>query len=369
MATKRDYYEVLGVPRSASEEEIKKAFRKLAFKYHPDRNDEDEAEARFKEINEAYQVLSDQEKRAAYDRFGHAGALGDRPFSGFDFGGFGDIFDAFFGGATSTRRAPQRGADLRYRLALTFEEAVFGCQKPLSIIRTEVCSECRGLGSAPGSQPAQCPACRGSGEVRRSQQSIFGQFVHVAICDRCQGEGKVIVSPCSACQGAGRERRHRKIAVKIPPGVNQGNQMLLRNEGDAGLRGGPAGNLLIALDVKPHPLFQRQDHDILCEIPINFAQAALGDEIEVPTLEGSVSMRIPAGTQNGEAFILRGKGVPYSEGAGRGDQVVRVMVVTPDSLTVEQRRLFRELGRSLGPASLPKESKGLLGKIKGAFSS
>ncbi len=370
MAAKKDYYEVLGVPRNASEEDIKKAFRKLAFQYHPDRNKDHGAEARFKEINEAYQVLSDAEKRGTYDRFGHAGPAGESPFHGFDFGGFGDIFESFFGGtATSTRRAPQRGADLQHRITLAFEEAVFGCEKPLAISRIEPCSECRGSGSAPGSQPVHCPACRGSGEVRRSQQSIFGQFVHVSVCERCHGEGKVISEPCTHCRGLGREKRQRRLSVRIPAGVDDGTQVLLRGEGEAGSRGGPPGNLIVSLEVEPHAFFQREDHNIVCEFAINFVQAALGDEVEVPTLDGVTTVKIAPGTQSGEVFALKGKGVPYADARGRGDQLLRVRVATPESLTEEQKKLFKELARTLGPAEDPKEDKGFLGKIRGAFTS
>ncbi len=306
MNGKRDYYEVLGVSRNATEEEIKRAFRKLALKYHPDRNREDGAEEKFKEINEAHEVLMDPDKRAAYDRFGHVGAqgFGGRGFEGF--GGFGDIFEAFFGGATATaRRAPQRGADLHYNLSISFEEAVFGVEQELEISRTEACSTCRGTGSEPGSQPAKCPNCNGSGEVRRAQSSIFGQFINVTSCERCRGEGRIITKPCPQCQGSGRERRLRRVAVKIPAGVDDDSRIRLSGEGDAGNRGGPPGNLYVSMTVRPHKFFKRVNHNILYALPINFAEAALGGEFELPTVDGEVKLKVPAGVNSGKVFRIQ----------------------------------------------------------------
>jgi len=376
MATKRDYYEVLGVDRSASDEEIKRAFRKLAFKYHPDRNREDGAEEKFKEINEAYEVLSDPEKRASYDRWGHVGAEGfgrgfGRGFGDFDiFRGFGDIFDAFFGGtATATRRGPQRGADLRYDLTISFEEAVFGCEKEIEVRRIENCSRCHGVGSAPGSQPSRCPECNGTGQVRRVQRSAFGRFVNVTTCSRCRGDGRIITDPCPQCRGTGQEERTRRIVVDIPAGVDDGSQIRLSGEGNAGSRGGSPGNLYVALSVREHPLFKRRGDNILYDLPINFAQAALGDEVEVPTVDSPVILKIPPGTQSGKIFRLKEKGVPRLRGGGRGDQLVMIHVVTPESLNEEQRRLFKQLAKTLGQATMPKEQKGLFHKLKDVFDS
>ena len=352
MATKRDYYEVLGVSRSATDEEIKKAFRKLAFKYHPDRNRDDGAEGRFKEVNEAYEVLSDTNKRAAYDQFGHSGAEGffTRGFEGFDFGGFGDIFDAFFGGMTyATRHAPQRGADRHYQITIAFEEAAFGGEKEINIKRTEVCSLCYGTGAKPGSQPSRCANCNGTGQVRRVQRSLFGRFINSTVCEQCHGEGKVITESCPQCRGAGREKQQRRISIKIPAGVEDGSQIRLSGEGDAGMRGGSSGDLYVSLKVLKHEFFTRDGDDILYELPINFAQAALGNEVEVPTLYGETKLSIPAGSQNGKEFRLKNKGIAHLHRNGRGDQIVRLLVVTPESLTKEQRRLFQELASTLNP--------------------
>jgi molecular chaperone DnaJ len=371
MATQQqDFYELLGVSRTASQEEIKKAFRKLAMQFHPDRNREPGAEARFKEVNEAFEVLSDPEKRAAYDRFGRAG-LGQQPGGGFEgfsnFGGFGDIFDAFFGGATRQRRGPSRGADLRYNMTLTFEEAIFGTDKEIEVSRTEQCAYCGGIGAEPGSKPERCPSCNGSGEVRRVQQSVFGQFVNVSQCDRCRGEGRVITNPCTHCRGTGRERKSRNLQVKIPPGVDNGQQLRLSNEGEAGAMGGPPGNLYVLLQVQEHEFFKRDEDDIILDLPLNFAQAALGDEVEVATIDGRATLKVPPGTQTGRIFELKDKGVPHLRGGGRGDQIVRVRVVTPTNLTAEQKKLFKELGGSLGTATLPHEDKGFFERIKDAF--
>ncbi len=350
MPVKRDYYEVLGIPRNATDEEIKRAFRKLAFKYHPDHNRNGDAEAKFKEVNEAYQVLADPDKRAAYDRFGHGGTEGffGRGFEGFDFGGFGDIFDAFFGGATSTaRRGPQRGTDLTYNTYITLEEAAFGCEKEISILRTENCPLCQGTGSRPGSQPTKCPNCNGSGQVRRVQQSIFGRFTNINTCPQCRGEGRIITEPCKQCRGTGKAKRERRISVKIPPGVDNGNQVRLSREGEAGDRGGPPGDLYISLTVKPHELFTRDGDNIIYNQPINFAQAALGTEIEVPTLDGNTKLKLKAGSQSGEVLKLKNKGVSHLRSRGRGDQFIKLRVITPESLTKEQRRLFEELAETL----------------------
>ncbi len=371
--TKRDYYEALGVPRNASAEAIKKAFRRLAMQYHPDRNKEDGAEAKFKEIGEAYEVLSDPEKRAAYDRFGHAGLQGfdlGRPFEGFDFGGFGDIFDAFFGGTASGRRArqAQRGADRRVDIEISFEEAAFGCEREMEVERIERCGRCGGAGSEPGSQLARCPTCDGAGQVRRVSRSFFGQFVNVATCSQCRGEGRIITHPCQDCRGSGRERKRRSLLVKVPAGIADGSRMRLSGEGDAGANGGGPGHLYVSINVRPHPFFQREEDDLVYDLPMNPAQAALGFEAEVPTLEGKpVDLRIPAGTQNGRVFVLKGKGVPRLHGGGRGDLLVRASLVVPTELTDEQRELLRRLAESFGTPVSSDGDKGILGKIKDAL--
>ena len=360
MAAKRDYYEVLGIDRNASDEEIRRAFRRLAFKYHPDHNREDGAAEKFKEINEAYEVLSDAEKRSAYDRFGHSGAEGffGRGFEGFDFGGFGDIFDAFFGGAaTATRQAPKRGANLHCAVTISLEEAAFGCEKEINISRIENCSLCQGIGCKPGSQPSRCPDCNGTGQVRRVQQSIFGRFVSTTTCSQCRGEGTIITEPCPHCKGTGKEKYQRSILGKIPPGVYDGSQIPLSGEGQAGVRGGPAGDLYITLSVKQHKFFARDGDDVLYELSINIAQAALGAEVEVPTLHGKTKLHIPAGSQTGRAFRLKGQGVPHLNKSGRGDQLVTLFVVIPDKLTEKQRQLLQQLADTLGPTNMPPTGK------------
>ncbi len=352
MPTKRDYYEVLGIPRNATDEEIKRAFRKLAFKYHPDHNRNGGAEEKFKEVNEAYEVLSDADKRSAYDRFGHGGAEGPfgRGFESFDFSGFGNIFDAFFGGATGTvRRGPQRGADLTYNIAIAFEEAAFGCEKEINILRTENCSLCQGTGSRPGTEPTKCPNCNGAGQVRRVQQTIFGRFSDITTCTQCRGEGRIITDPCPQCRGTGKEKHKCRISVKIPAGVDNGTQVRLRGEGEAGERGGPPGDLYVSLTVEQHKVLTRDGDDIIYELPINFAQAALGAEIEVPTLEGKIQLKVPASSQTGGVFKLKNKGVPHLHRRGRGDQFVKLRVVTPDSLTKKQHQLLEELAETLDP--------------------
>lgn len=371
MAKKHDYYEILGVDRNASAADIKKAFRKLAFKHHPDHNKDHGAEERFKEASEAYEVLSDPDKRAAYDRFGHAGApqgFGGQGFEGFDFGGFGDIFEAFFGGATTARRAgPQRGSDLSYSLTISFEEAVFGCEMEVEIVRTERCSVCSGTRSEPGSQPERCSACNGTGEVRRAQRSIFGQFINVTPCSQCRGEGRIITKPCSRCRGQGRERVARKIAIKVPAGVDDGIQIRISGEGDAGTSGGSPGNLYVTLSVQKHKFFKRDGNNILYELPISFTQAALGDEIKIPTLDGDFTLKIPVGCQAGRIFRLKERGVAQLRGYGRGDQLVRVHVVTPQSLDAKQRKLFQELAKNLEEAKLPQDDKGFFDRVKDTF--
>jgi len=370
-ATKRDYYEVLGVSRNASTEEVKKAFRKLAMRYHPDRNKEDGAEAKFKEIGEAYEVLSDPDKRAAYDRYGHAGLQGfdfGQPFEGFDFGGFGDIFDAFFGGTTARRASQaQRGADRRVDIEIDFQEAAFGCEKEIEVTRNERCPRCGGNRAEPGSQLARCPSCDGNGEVRRVSRSFFGQFVNIATCPQCHGEGRIITEPCKECKGSGRQRQTRKLLVNIPAGISDDSQMRLSGEGDVGMNGGSPGHLYLRIGVSPHPHFERDEDDLIYDLPLNLAQATLGCQVEIPTLDGKPhTLKVPAGTQSGRVFVLRGKGVPRLHVGGRGDLLVHASVVVPTDLTDEQRELLQKLAESFG-TPVAEDHKGVLGKIKDAL--
>ena len=357
MAIKRDYYEVLGVTRSSSENDIKKAFRKLAFQYHPDHNKGSDAAEKFKEISEAYQVLSDSEKRDTYNRYGRIDGGGMDGFSGF--GDLGEIFESFFGGFSGTSfggarsRSPQRGGDLQASLIISFEEAAFGCQKEVEVQRIEYCPSCRGIGSQEGKKPEKCSNCQGTGQIRKVQQSIFGRFSHVSACPRCKGSGSVITDPCSQCNGQGRIRVRRKIEVDIPAGVDDGYQMKVEGEGEVGLFGGGAGSLYVNFSVKPHKLFRRDGADVLCESAINFAQAALGDEIAIPSLNGEQTLKIPAGTQSGKIFRIKGKGVSQVNGRGKGDQFVKVFVVTPEGLDKQQQQLFQELAKKLPQAQLP----------------
>ncbi len=361
MPIKRDYYEVLGLDRNATDEEIKRAFRKLAFEYHPDHNRDGGAEDKFKEVNGAYEVLSDPDRRVTYDRFGHDGAEGlfGRGFQGTGFGGFGDIFEAFFGGvATAARHAPQFGADLHYGLTITLEEAAFGCEREINISRTENCSLCHGVGCRPGSQPSRCPNCNGAGQVHRVQQSIFGRFTTTTTCPRCRGEGRIITDPCPQCRGGGREKRQLSIFVKIPAGVDYGSQIQLSVEGEAGTRGGSPGNLYVALSVETHEFFVRDGDNIIYELPLNIAQAALGTEVEVPTLDGKTKLKVPAGSQTGKVIRLKGKGIPHLRGGGHGALLVRLFVVTPDSLTKRQHQILQELAASLGSAKRVPQNEG-----------
>ncbi len=369
---KRDYYDVLGVGRTAGQDEIKKAYRKLARQHHPDVNKEADAESRFKELNEAYEVLSDEQKRAVYDRFGHnvpggMGGAGYDPFEGAD--PFATIFDAFFGGQAGgprQQRGPQRGADLRYNLRLKFEEAVFGVEKEIEYRRLEGCPSCKGSGAEPGTDPTRCPKCQGSGEVR--QRAPLFNLVTVATCDQCNGAGYVIPIPCRECKGEGRIRQVRKLAVKVPAGVDGNQQIRISGEGEVGPRGGPFGNLYVALDVQPHPLFLREGNDLIFELRLNVAQAALGEEIDVPTLEGTEKLRLPPATQTGQTLRLRGKGVPFLRQQGRGDQIVVTRVVVPDKLNEQQRRLFQELAKTFDPEDQQGErDDGFFGRIKDAL--
>lgn len=373
MATRRDYYEVLGVPRNATEDQIRSAYRQQALKYHPDRNKEDGAAEQFKMVTEAYEVLRDGEKRAMYDRFGHAatdGAFGAGGFGGFGGIGFEDIFETFFGAGTTSRARrtrAQRGTDLRYDLTLAFEEAVFGCEKDLAVPRHETCQSCKGSGLEPGTDPVSCPRCGGAGELRRATQTVFGQFVNVSLCDRCQGEGRIITTPCATCQGRGRVGVTKHLRVSVPAGVDDGAQIRLAGEGEPGGVGGTPGNLYINVHVQAHRYFRRQGNDLLLDVPINFAQAALGDEVEIPTLDEPTNLKIPAGTQSGRTVRVRGKGVPYLRAAGRGDLQVRLHLVTPTELTDEQRQLIERLAATFGNTVKPQENKGFFEKVKDAF--
>lgn len=370
MTANRDYYAVLGASRSSNDADIKRAYHRLAREYHPDLNKSPDAEERFKEINQAYEVLGDRKKRAEYDRWGHVG-----PGGGFtsDFGGFGlgDIFDDLFGFGgrrTAARRAPHKGADLRYDLPLTFEEAAFGTEKEIEIAKLDTCPACRGTGADPGTEPIRCPQCNGTGEVRRVRQSVFGSFVNVSTCGRCGGEGEVVSSPCRECRGQKQVRVSKMLSIEVPPGVDDGTQIRLSEEGQAGLRGGIPGNLYVVISVRKHPYFKRHNSDIFLELHINVAQASLGDEIEVPTLNGTDKLIVPAGTQTGETFRLRKKGIPYLRGEGRGDQLVTVYVATPKKLTPEQRQLFEELGKTLGKEVIPQGEKGFFDRLKDVLS-
>jgi molecular chaperone DnaJ len=374
-ASKRDYYEVLGVARDASSEQIKKAYRTLARQYHPDLNKASDAEAKFKEISEAYEVLSDTDKRAMYDRFGHAGlggaAGGFDPFAGGGFGGdiFSTIFDAFVGqgarGGAASQRAGIRGSDLRYHLSLEFEEAIFGTEKEIHFDRLEECTTCGGSGAEPGTDPIRCPKCNGQGEIR-TRAPIFNMLT-VMTCDECGGTGKKIAVPCRECRGSGRRRASRTLTVKIPAGVDEGAQIRLRGEGEGGARGGPAGDLFVTLNIKPHKLFQRNGNDIVLEMPLNIAQAALGAELRIPTIDGETELDIPPGTQGGEVFRIRGKGVPYLRGNGRGDQLVVTKVVVPTKLTEKQRELLRQLSVELGGEDDGHDEGGFFAKIRDAL--
>ena len=367
MSAKKDYYELLGVSRNASEEEIKKAYRKLALQYHPDRNPGDkQSEEKFKEVSEAYQILSDAEKRAKYDQYGHA-AFGDgSPFpGGFDFTAgfedvFGDIFGEFFGGGA--RRGRGRGDDLRYNLTLNFEEAVAGAEKKIKIPRHGPCETCRGSGAKAGAAPQTCPACRGRGQVSFQQ----GFFSVSRTCSQCRGQGTIIKEPCASCGGAGRVRKLHSLSVKIPGGVDTGSRLKLRGEGESAPAGGAPGDLYVDIQVEPHPIFLRENLDILCDVPISITQAALGAEIDVPTLNGKVKMKIPAGTQSGKVFRMKGKGLNDVQGYRQGDQHVRVNVETPTHLTARQKELLKEFATASGEDVNPM-AKGFLDKMKDLF--
>ena len=361
MVTKQDYYATLEVDRTANSAEIKKAYLKLARKYHPDVNKEPEAEARFKEISEAYEVLSDGDRRAAYDRLGHAGVnngAGGWPFGGFGgspFGGaspFEDLFESFFG--AGRQQGPPRGADLQSTIAIDFEESIFGAERELTVTRMQTCKTCNGSRSEPGTQPSTCLVCNGAGQVRRVQNTILGQMVTAATCERCRGEGVIITSPCKGCNGQGRVRHTSQLTVTVPAGIEDGQTLRLTGQGEASPRGGQPGHLYVTVRVRPSKRFTRQGRQIHFEQPIDVAQAALGDELQVPTVDGPVALKVPAGTQTGQTFRLRGHGAPdVRTGGDRGDQVVTVRVQTPTRLTGEQRALFEQLAATFGQGGKP----------------
>ena len=375
MATKRDYYEVLGVPRDASDEEIKRSYRRAAQRHHPDIDSSDGAEARFKELNEAYRILSDRQRRTAYDTFGHSGvdaasAGGFEGAFGGGFGPFGDIFDAFFGGAPAGTRGRRRvvaGADLRYDLTIEFAEAVSGVTREITFPTLVRCSVCDGSGAEPGSEPEKCPDCNGTGEKRRVSQTILGQMVNITACPRCGGEGRIVSTPCHNCRGEGRVREQRTIKVEVPAGIDSGQRIAIEGQGEAGPRGGPPGDLYVAVTVRDHPQLLRRGTELYYELAVTFPQAALGATVEIPTVEGTEPMEVPAGTQSGTELRLRGRGVPRLRNTGRGDLHVIVTVVVPPKPSKRERELLKELGEASAPAVLPKEGPTLVGRLRDLF--
>ena len=368
---KRDYYEVLGVDKNASEADIKRAYKKLARKYHPDMNPGDKvAEEKFKEVNEANEVLSDPEKKARYDQFGfagvdpnYAGGAGGGGFGGFDFNDFGDIFGSFFGGgfggfgggSQQRRNGPQRGESIRVSLSVSFTEAAFGCDKKITLERTEQCRSCGGNGCAKGTTAEICPECHGTGSVQVRRKTPMGVFASTSPCSKCHGTGKIIHQPCPDCQGSGQQRKRRTVKVTIPAGIDHGQTISLRGQGHAGKNGGPAGDLLITVMVKPHELFRREGTSVFCEAPITFTQAVLGGELEIPTIDGKVKYNLPEGTQTGTVFRLRGKGIPILNGHGRGDQFVTVTIETPRGLNHQQKEALKKFSESLGEGNYEKQ--------------
>ena len=368
---KRDYYEVLGVSRGASEDEIKKAYKKMARKYHPDLNPGDKsAEEKFKEVNEAYEVLSDADKKARYDQYGHAGVdpnfgaggFGGGFDGGFDFGDLGDIFGSFFGGGFGGGRrtnpnAPQRGESIRMSIAISFEEAAFGCEKEVTVERYETCDTCHGSGCAPGTSPEVCPDCHGTGTVQVRRQTPMGVFATSSPCPKCGGKGRIIHQPCKDCHGTGTVRKKKTIQASIPAGIDNGQTISIRGQGNAGKNGGPAGDLLITITVRPHELFRREGTSVLCEAPITFTQAVLGAELEIPTIDGKVKYTLPEGTQSGTTFRLKGKGIPSINGRGRGDQYVTVYIETPKNLNKEQKEALKKFAETMGESNYEEQKK------------
>jgi molecular chaperone DnaJ len=374
MAVKRDYYEVLGVARGATNDEIKHAFRRLAQRHHPDVDTTDGAEERFKELNEAYRVLSDSQRRQAYDMFGHAGVDGAAAGGGFEgfgggFGPFGDIFDAFFGGSPSDRRGRRvvAGADLRYDMTIEFAEAVTGVTREITFETLVQCGVCTGSGVEPGTEPERCPECNGSGEKRRVSQTILGQMVNIVACPRCGGEGQIVTHPCQTCQGSGRVNEQRHIQVNVPAGIESGQRIALEGQGEAGPRGGPPGDLFVAVTVREHPQLIRRGTELFYQLPVTFPQAALGATLSVPTVEGSEEVQVPPGTQNGHEIRLRGRGVPRLRGNGRGDLHVIVTPVVPQKLSKRERELLAQLNEVSAAAEVPKSGPNLFDRIRDLF--
>lgn len=379
MAEKRDYYEVLGVDKSASGDDIKKAYRRAAKKYHPDLNkDNPEAAAeKFKEVNEAYEVLSDAQKKAAYDQYGHAGVDPNAGFGGGGYGGgqgfgfdMGDIFDSFFGGGFGGGRrssnGPRRGNDIQQTVELLFKEAAFGCEKEISVLRVEECDSCHGSGCKNGASPETCSVCHGSGQISSTQRTPLGNFVTQRTCSACGGKGTIIKNPCEKCSGKGRVRRKRNLTVKIPAGIDEGQSISLRGEGDKGAIGGPAGDLFVTVKIAPHDFFKRNGTTVLCEIPITFVQATLGCDIDIPTIDGYVNHHIPEGTQTDTVIKLKGKGIPSLRGMGRGEQQVKIKVEVPKNLSQRQKELLREFDKEVS-GNCYKQSKSWKDKLKELF--
>jgi len=374
---KRDYYEVLGVDRSTGDADLKKAYRKLAKQYHPDINPgNQEAESKFKEINEAYEVLSDPQKRQQYDKFGHAGMNGTgfegfSGFGGFDFG-VEDIFESFFGGSAfgrgtrNQKAGPRRGSDMKYSLNISFNEAAFGVNKEIRINRMQVCSACNGSGAKAGTSPQTCRHCNGTGQVRHVQATPFGQMVNMRTCDVCRGEGTIITNPCEDCHGSGRKQKSTTLNIDIPAGIDNGQTISLRGEGEPGVKGGSAGDLYVNIRVQPHPIFTRDGYNVVCEVPITFTQAALGVEMDIPTLEGTMKYSIPEGTQTGTVFRLRNKGIKHLRSNSRGDQFVKVNVEVPTKLNVKQREILRQFAEISGDDSF-EQRKNFFNKMKDLF--
>ncbi|NLN80950.1 MAG: molecular chaperone DnaJ [Clostridiales bacterium] len=375
---KRDYYEVLGLGKGASEDEIKKAYRRLAKKYHPDLNPGDkQAEANFKEVNEAYEVLSDSQKRARYDQYGHAGVdpnFGAGGYQGYGFDGmdfdFGDLFSSFFGGSGRRQNpnAPRRGSDISASIVISFEEAARGCKKQVDVRVITACDECNGSGAAKGTSPKTCPTCHGSGQERRQQRTPFGVIQTQTICSRCRGRGRIIETPCHACDGTGHVRRPSSIGINIPAGIDDGQIITIRGKGNSGTNGGPAGDLQVSVAVRPHPIFEREGYDVWYELPLTFVQAALGAEVDVPTLDGNIKHVIKEGTQPGDMFRLKGKGIPFVNGRGHGDQILKVTIEVPQKLNATQKKLLKELEEACGEGNYPKR-RTFFQKVKDAFNS
>ncbi len=375
MADKRDYYEVLGLDRSATDDQIKKAYRQQAKKYHPDLNPGDKvAEEKFKEVNEAYEVLSDSDKKSKYDQFGHAGVdpnfgAGGGFNGGFnmDFGDIGDIFSSFFGGGRRTNpNAPRQGSDTEQNIVISFEEAAFGCEKEITITRIEKCSTCSGSGAKEGTQPTTCPTCNGTGQIHVQQRTPFGVMQSQRPCDRCGGKGKIIEKPCDTCKGKGKVRRTLKQTISIPAGIDDGQTFVIRGAGNAGENGGPNGDLRVYVSVRPHPIFERRGFDVWCEFPLTFTQAALGDEIVVPTLDGNVKYSVPEGIQPGDVFKLKGKGITRLHSTLRGDQYVKIVIEIPKNLTPKQKDILKSFDETSSDNNY-KDRKSFFNKVKSAF--